>query len=113
MSNNAKDLVIAFPNDSYIFNYASFEGHGVDGEKVDLVDNLSPKVVKEPHAFDKGYLSDCCRFAQILVFCPLWVMLGLAMILGSRMISMVVARLMLPTKDDSVCRLCYILVFDA
>jgi len=38
---------------------------------MDLVEHLSPNIVKdEPYAFYEGYLSYCCRFAQLVLSMP-------------------------------------------
>ena len=49
----------------------SFEGLELHSVKVDLVENLSPKIVKnKPYTFDEDCLSGCYRLAQVLRSLP-------------------------------------------
>ena len=55
-------------NDPSGFDYALFEGFGLDGV---TADSLAPSVVKDkPYAIDEGYVIDCCRFITLMMFMP-------------------------------------------
>ena len=56
---------------NHMLDHESFEGHELDHINVDLVENFPSSIVKdESCAFDKGYLSDCCMFVQVLLSLP-------------------------------------------
>ena len=59
------------PNDPRMLNRKCCEGHGLDFAKVDLFKNLTSSIINDnPYAFDEGYLSDYCRFSQVLLSLP-------------------------------------------
>jgi len=62
------DVCQTDPNE---FDYVSTKGPGLDCVTMDLVENFPPGIVKDkPYAFNKGYLSDYCRFVRMLLSLP-------------------------------------------
>jgi len=62
------NLLNVSTNDPPNFDYALFEGQGLDSVKLRP---LPPGIINhEPYIVDKGYLSDCCRFVILMLSMP-------------------------------------------
>jgi len=70
-SNEIMELVKMCRDHIHMLDYVYFEDQGLDSDKIDLIEHLSPNIVKaKPFANNKHYLYDFCRFAQVLQYLP-------------------------------------------
>ena len=71
ISDESMESLYLCPNDLHILDHEPFEGYELDCARMDLVENFSPSIVKDKScAFDEDYLSDYCRFTQVLLSLP-------------------------------------------
>jgi len=71
LSNNPMELIDVSPNNPQHFAYECFERKGLNSVKVNLVEHLPPNIVQDkPYAFEDIYLSNCYRFAQLMIYMP-------------------------------------------
>jgi len=71
VSDKAMKIVDLYHSDPRMLHHESFKGNGFCYARVDLIKNLSPSIANDkPYIFYERYLSDCCRFAQVLLSLP-------------------------------------------